>query len=105
MFLGIKTLGNYLNLKWVDVINSLSSGNKERVMNRYVCKECGHVYYPEGGVPNRISSSNLVQDFITSYSEPVTPEDDSGVIKFENLPEEWVCPVCSATKDEFELKN
>jgi len=50
-------------------------------MDKYVCQVCGYVYDPEKGDPdNRI--------------EPRT--------KFEDLPEDWTCPVCSASKDEFE---
>lgn len=50
-------------------------------MESYVCTVCGYVYDPEEGEP------------------------DSGIAPgtaFENLPEEWVCPVCGAIKDEFE---
>ena len=49
-------------------------------MERYVCGICGYVYDPAEGDP------------------------DAGVKKgtaFENLPEDWVCPVCGASKDEF----
>ncbi|MGA7936024.1 MAG: rubredoxin [Kovacikia sp.] len=48
---------------------------------RYVCTVCGHVYDPEEGDP------------------------DSGIepgAAFEDIPEDWVCPVCGATKDQFE---
>lgn len=49
-------------------------------MQRYVCGICGYVYDPavgdpEGGVKKGVS--------------------------FEKLPEDWVCPVCGASKDEF----
>lgn len=50
-------------------------------MDKYECQVCGYVYNPEDGEP------------------------DSGVIAgtaFENLPEDWVCPVCGADKDQFE---
>jgi rubredoxin len=50
-------------------------------MDKYVCKVCGYVYDPEKGDPE-----NGIQ--------PNTP--------FENLPEDWVCPVCGAGKDMFE---
>ncbi|MEO0025182.1 MAG: rubredoxin [candidate division WOR-3 bacterium] len=50
-------------------------------MKRYVCSVCGYVYDPSVGDPeNGIPAG--------------TP--------FENLPAEWVCPVCGATKDQFE---
>jgi rubredoxin len=54
---------------------------KEVVMVRYVCTVCGYVYDPEKGDPD-------------NGVEPGTP--------FEELPNEWVCPVCGATKDQFE---
>ncbi len=50
-------------------------------MAKYECTVCGYVYDPEIGDPE-------------SDIPPGTP--------FENLPDEWVCPVCGASKDEFE---
>ncbi len=53
-------------------------------MDRYVCTICGYVYDPEQGDP------------------------DNGVdpgTKFEDLPEEWECPVCGASKDDFEKEE
>lgn len=49
-------------------------------MKKYVCQVCGYIYDPEAGDP------------------------DSGVAAgtaWENVPEEWVCPVCGVGKDEF----
>lgn len=53
-------------------------------MDRYECLVCGYIYDPEigdsaGGVP------------------PGVP--------FEELAEDWVCPVCGAGKDQFVLKE
>lgn len=50
-------------------------------MEKYKCLVCGYIYDPEtgdseGGIP------------------PKTP--------FEKLPDDWVCPVCGAPKDQFE---
>lgn len=48
---------------------------------KYKCKVCGYVYDPGTGDP------------------------DSGVTagtKFEELPDNWVCPICGAPKSEFE---
>ncbi len=45
-----------------------------------MCELCGYVYDPELGDP------------------------DSGVnagVRFEDLPESWVCPVCGAGRDQF----
>jgi rubredoxin len=50
-------------------------------MDRYVCSVCGYVYDPEEGDPE--------------YG--IAPGT-----KFEDLPDDWVCPVCGATKDQFE---
>lgn len=50
-------------------------------MAKYICIVCGYEYDPEEGDPD-------------SGIEPGTP--------FEEIPEDWVCPVCGATKDQFE---
>jgi rubredoxin len=50
-------------------------------MDRYVCTVCGYVYDPEQGDPD-------------NGIDPGT--------KFEDLPEDWVCPICGASKNEFE---
>jgi flavin reductase (DIM6/NTAB) family NADH-FMN oxidoreductase RutF/rubredoxin len=50
-------------------------------MDKYVCKVCGYVYDPKKGDPE-------------NGIEPGT--------KFEDLPDNWVCPICGAGKEEFE---
>ena len=50
------------------------------IMKKYVCDVCGYVYDPEAGDPE-----NGIQ--------PGTA--------FEDLPEDWVCPLCSVGKDQF----
>lgn len=50
-------------------------------MDRYVCEVCGYVYDPAKGDPD-------------SGAAPGT--------KFEDLPDDWVCPVCGASKSDFE---
>jgi len=50
-------------------------------MAKYECTVCGYVYDPEEGDP------------------------DGGIkagTPFEELPDDWVCPVCGADKDQFE---
>ncbi len=47
----------------------------------YRCTICGYIYEPEAGDPG-------------SGVAPGT--------SFEDLPDDWVCPVCGATKDQFE---
>ena len=51
-------------------------------MAKYECVVCGWVYDEEKGDP------------------------DSGVAagtKWDDLPDDWVCPMCGAGKEEFEL--
>ncbi len=50
-------------------------------MQKYKCQVCGYIYDPKDGD----ESSGVA---------PGTP--------FEDLPDDWVCPVCGATKDQFE---
>ena len=60
--------------------------NKEEVkkkMDSYVCTVCGYVYDPEKGDPD-------------NGVEPGT--------KFNDVPDDWVCPVCGAGKEEFEME-
>jgi rubredoxin len=49
-------------------------------MEKYVCQICGYVYDPEAGDPER-----------------GIPPGTS----FEDLPEDWQCPICGATKMNF----
>ncbi len=53
-------------------------------MDKYVCMVCGYVYDPEQGDPE---------------------SDIAAGTTFENLPEDWVCPVCGAGKSEFEKEE
>ena len=49
-------------------------------MTKYVCDVCGYVYDPEvGDIENDV--------------DPGTP--------FEDLPDDWVCPLCLVGKEEF----
>lgn len=51
------------------------------MLDKYECQLCGYVYDPAIGDP------------------------DSGVAPgtaFESLSDDWVCPVCGASKDDFE---
>ena len=50
-------------------------------MKKYLCVPCGYIYDPETGDP------------------------DGGIppgTAFEDIPDDWVCPVCFVTKDYFE---
>ncbi len=50
-------------------------------MEKWKCSVCGYVYDPEAGDPDG---------------------DVPAGAPFENLPDDWVCPVCGASKDQFE---
>jgi rubredoxin len=57
-----------------------SPQNKIKTMKKYVCDPCGYVYDPELGDP------------------------DNGIAPgtaFEDLPEDWVCPICGVGKEDF----
>jgi len=49
-------------------------------MDKYVCDVCGYIYDPAVGDPD-------------NGIEPGTA--------FEDLPEDWLCPLCGVGKDEF----
>ncbi|MFZ5975145.1 MAG: rubredoxin [Bacillota bacterium] len=50
-------------------------------MKRYVCTVCGWVYDEQAGLPD----------------EGIAPGT-----AFEDLPDDFVCPLCGADKDAFE---
>ena len=53
---------------------------EEKVMQKYVCDVCGYIYDPAEGDP------------------------DNGVAPgtaFADIPEDWVCPMCGALKEDF----
>lgn len=53
---------------------------EKRIMKKYVCDTCGYVYDPEVGDPeNGIAPGTA----------------------FEDLPEDWVCPLCGVGTDDF----
>lgn len=60
--------------------NNLPS-SKNIKMQKYQCVVCGYIYDPEQGDPD-------------SGIEPGTAFDD--------IPDDWACPVCGATKSQFE---
>ncbi len=57
---------------------------EEKKMDKYVCDVCGYVYNPEEGDPD-------------NGIEPGTA--------FEDLPDDWQCPVCGAPKSEFSKED
>ena len=55
--------------------------NQEKNLKKYKCRPCGFVYDPEKVVP------------------------DYGIkpgVPFEDLPDDWVCPKCAASRWMFE---
>lgn len=52
----------------------------ELTMKKYVCGPCGYEYDPEVGDPDNGIAAGTA---------------------FEDLPEDWVCPICGVGKDEF----
>ena len=51
-------------------------------MDKYVCMVCGYIYDPALGDPENGVAAGTA---------------------FNDLPDDWVCPVCGAGKDQFEL--
>ena len=49
-------------------------------MDKYICTVCGWVYDPEVGDPDN--------DIMASTA-------------FEDIPEDWVCPLCGVDKTQF----
>lgn len=45
-------------------------------MKKYVCELCGYVY-----------------------------DEEAEGVKFEDLPEDWACPLCGAGKSEFKVQE
>ena len=60
---------------------SYNSILKEMCMKKYVCTVCNWVYDPEKGDPE-------------GGVLPGTP--------FEDIPYDWICPLCGVGKDDFE---
>ena len=54
----------------------------DKKLQKFICTNCGYVYDPENG------------DVMNNHVPPGTA--------FEHLPEGWVCPICYASKDQFD---
>lgn len=77
---GIKSV-TYMNYQ--ETIKNKISEKRSDVMKKYVCTICGYIYNPEKGDP------------------------DHGIApgtKFEDIPDDFVCPVCGVGKDMFEAQ-
>ena len=53
-------------------------------MTKWKCTVCGYIYNPEEGDPDNGIKSGT---------------------QFEDLPENWVCPICGASKELFEKED
>ena len=53
-------------------------------MKTYICELCGYVYNPSEGDPEN----------------GIAPNTD-----FEDLPDDWVCPLCGASKEDFSTEE
>jgi rubredoxin len=53
---------------------------REEFMQKYECTACGYIYDPAKGDPQSGVAAGTA---------------------FEALPDDWVCPVCGAGKDQF----
>ncbi|HOV14861.1 MAG TPA: flavin reductase, partial [Spirochaetota bacterium] len=85
------TYATYRNIKkglspktaptYIDKSKINKDKKEEKSMAKYVCNVCGYIYDPAVGDP------------------------DSGIkagTSFEDIPDDWVCPVCGVGKDSFE---
>jgi rubredoxin len=54
--------------------NSVTKHREKSQMKKYICKVCGHVYDPA----------------------------NNNNVAFEDLPDDWTCPLCGVGKDQFE---
>ncbi len=50
-------------------------------MEKYICTNCGYVYDPEMGDPEHGIPANTL---------------------FEEIPDDWTCPICYVSKDRFD---
>lgn len=65
-------------------VKSYYSLKKKEIMKKYICEVCGYIYDPAIGDPD-------------SGIEPGTA--------FEDIPEDWVCPICGVGKDDFKVEE
>jgi rubredoxin len=69
-----------LNKYEYDNLSNIINLLKQTIMAKYICDVCGYEYDPAVGDP------------------------DNGIpagTEFEQLPDDWVCPLCGVGKDQF----
>lgn len=69
---------------YIDKSNIVTHVKKATQTTKYKCQICGYIYEPEKGDP---------------------PSNISKNTSFDDLPEDWVCPVCGAHKSDFTINN
>lgn len=53
-------------------------------MKKYICDVCGYIYDPaEGDLDNGVAAGT----------------------SFEDIPEDWLCPLCGVGKDQFSVQE
>lgn len=66
------------------IMNNLAEdNNKEEVLEQYKCDVCGYIYDPKKGDPTQNIPPNT---------------------SFDNLPDNWKCPICGVGKSKFSKK-
>lgn len=68
---------------FITILNKLNYIKEKDNMDKYICTVCGYIYDPAEGDP------------------------DGGIAPgtaFEDIPNDWVCPVCGVGKDSFEIQ-
>ncbi len=63
-----------------DAVGSSMTMSDQATRSLWICEPCGFVYDPEEGDPD-------------GGIEPGTP--------FEDIPDDWMCPICGAAKSDF----
>jgi rubredoxin/flavin reductase (DIM6/NTAB) family NADH-FMN oxidoreductase RutF len=75
-----KNAPTYVEKNFLEKEEKVMEEKPDKKADEYVCSVCGYVYDPDEGDP-------------TAGIEPGTP--------FEDLPDDWVCPICGVEKELF----
>lgn len=68
---------------YTEIFEKMTKGDFYHMIH-HVCELCGYVYNPSEGDPENGIAENT---------------------DFEDLPEEWFCPLCGASKEDFTEEN
>ena len=74
IYIDLLSIDKYLSIHKIIKTVVLLYKYKEKEMEKFVCTVCGYVYDPE----------------------------ENGGVAFEDLPEDYVCPLCGVGKDLFQ---